>query len=71
LVLVSESNKSWGGEALREGTPVVALLLAETGVALNLAFLVGSAVTIFDVLHHGTQARSVVSDRIVAIRSTN
>jgi len=64
LILVSKCSKSWGGEALREGTAVMVLLLAETGVALNLAFFEGGG-TIFCVLHHDTQVRSVVSDRIV------
>jgi len=69
LILVSKSSKSWGGEALREGTAVVALLLAETGVALNLAFVVGDG-AILGVLHHDTQVRSVVAHRI-AVKNTN
>ena len=71
LILLSESHKSRGSEALREGaTAVVLLLLAEAGVTLDLAIFVGSG-TIFSVLHHDTQVRGIVSDRIVAIRGTN
>jgi hypothetical protein len=71
LILLSESGEPWGGEALREGAAVVGLLLlAETGVTLNLAFLEGDR-SIFGILHHDAQVRSVGSDHIVVIRSTN
>ena len=71
VILLSESSESWGSEALREGAAVVVLLLlAEASVTLNLAVFVGRG-TIFSILHHDTQVRGIVSDRIVGIRSTN
>ena len=71
LILVSESSESWGSKALREGAAVVVLLLlAEAGVTLNVAVVIGSR-TIFSVLHHDTQVGRIVSDRIVVIGSTN
>ena len=72
LILLSKSSKSWGSEALREGAAVVGLLLlAETGVTVNLAFFEGNG-SIFSILHHDTQVRSVGSDSIVVVvRSTN
>jgi hypothetical protein len=69
MILLSESSKSWGGEALGKGaTIVVLLLLAETAITLDLAVLVSTG--IFSVFHHDTQVGSEVSERIVAIRGT-
>jgi len=70
LILLSKSSKSWGSEALREGAAVVGLLLAETGITVNLAFFEWDG-SIFSILHHDTQVRSVGSDRAVVVRSTN
>jgi len=71
LILLSKSSKSWGSEALREGAAIVGLLLlAETGITVNLAFFEGDG-GIFSILHHDTQVRSVGSDNVVVVRSTN
>lgn len=61
LILLSKSSKSWGGEALREGTAVVALL-AETGVVLDFAFIIRRFL-----LHHDTEVRSVVPHGVIVI----
>ena len=56
---LSESSKSRGSEALGKGTTGVILLLAETSIALDVAFFVEREM-ILGVFHHDAQVRSEV-----------